>query len=134
MFYFILFRILLLSFAHNFKNCFDTVSSIKSLILDPDPPLFNNGNNIIIYGSIKDKIVNSGNIYVQIYYLNSWIYNITYDLCSLTKCPINNDYVILYNVNIPSFAPIGNYNIKLNITNIDCISLDVYVTDKMNNY
>ena len=47
---------------------------------------------------VKDKIVDSGNIYVQIYYLNSSIYNITYDLCTLTKCPITNDYVILYNV------------------------------------
>lgn len=127
MFYFILFQIFLFSFAHDFKNCFD---SIKSLTLDPDPPVINNGNNVIIYGELKDIIINTGYIYVQIYYLNTSIYSMNYDLCSLTKCPVSNDYVILYNVNIPSYVPVGNYNIKLNITNIDCINYDVYVTDK----
>lgn len=132
MFYFLL-SLFTLCIGHNFTNCYDNISSIKSLILDPDPIRVNDYNNIIIYGITKD-IINTGNISVQIYYSNTPIYFNLYNLCSMTSCPIKNDYVIIYNANIPQYIPAGVYNIKINITNLDCIMFDTQVTEQIMNY
>lgn len=127
--------ILLPIFIMAFSDCGDNrLITPMSVVLDPVQPVIGQNINIYIYGTSHENVTD-GNVDVSIKLNSIPLYTTTLPLCQLTTCPLieNQDFKITYSVDIPGYAPSGNYNITLNIVDqnkVDsaCINMETHLS------
>ena len=110
-----------------FQDCGSTIFVPSSITLIPSLPKVGENLSIVIDGHTTKDLV-SGNVNIDIKYEKIDLFSETIDLCSLTNCPIQNSFELKYNVNLPSFAPSGVYDLTLQFddetkTQVGCITI-----------
>jgi len=102
--------------AFTFKDCGSTHLFPNNVIINPENP--NIGDNTTIYiKGYSDEIFESGTVDVIIKISSIPLYTLNLDFCKVSNCPlkVNDDFLITYNIEIPSFAPKGLYDFIINI-------------------
>lgn len=114
-------------------NCGEITDSfqLNSLVLDPDPVLKNKDLNIKIIGKVI-KVINDGNLNVNIKLGVLTLINKTYTFCSQIeqfneKCPISlGEKIYIKSIGIPN-VPSGIYNIQLKSPDILCLKIHIRI-------
>lgn len=105
--------------ASSWKDCGSTLLKPTSVTLSPDPPQRNTQENVILGGQLSEQAT-GGTVDLSISFAGFTVYNNTWPVCNLVKCPVGPGPITAQlqvpGSAIPSISPAGTYNAQATIT------------------
>ncbi len=118
-----------------FADCGSTTLHPNVVSLNPASPIRGQELAVTVTGQSQAEFA-SGNVDVKIVYAGIPLVATTLDACALSTngCPIhtNDNFTLEYIVNLPTYAPVGKYDVQLTVTNqsgaeVGCVSLETNI-------
>lgn len=120
--------------AYSFKDCGSTTMIIENVVLAPEIPKTTENMTVNIFG-YSNQVFRSGNVDVVLNYNNIPLYTLDLDFCKISQCPVllGGNFTINYGFEIPVYAPLGNYALKMSVNDdknvVGCVEIDTELSE-----